>query len=118
MPTVTIAIGEGFTRSVKAIGTQAGLDLKVATYPGVIATHERETVAKNIEDVLVDQIVRQLTWDDSSAEALAQSPAPADRDIVFAGTFEAVNEHFNAQDWSDGLPIVPPTRVDMDLQLR
>jgi hypothetical protein len=31
------------------------------------------------------------------------------RKIVFSGTFDEVNAHFIEQDWSDGLPIVPPT---------
>ena len=28
---------------------------------------------------------------------------------MFQGTFEAVNAHFYEREWSDGLPIVPPT---------
>jgi len=81
----------------------------VATYPGVISTHERSTVVKNIEDVLIDQIVRQLTRDEPSPEAPADSAQPGDREIVFKGTFEEVNDLFYRNDWTDGLPIVPPT---------
>ena len=81
----------------------------MATYPGVISTHDRSTVVKNIEEVLVDQIVRQLTAQEAPAEASADNVAPDDREIVFKGTFEEVNEHFQRNQWSDGLPIVPPT---------
>jgi hypothetical protein len=94
----------------------------VATYPGVIATHERPTIERNIEDVLVDQIVRQLTdAEDEEKGARLEFPSgtsgenrawllfPEDRDIVVTGTFEEVNEHFLRNQWSDGLPIVPPT---------
>ncbi|RPI42406.1 MAG: hypothetical protein EHM59_17915 [Betaproteobacteria bacterium] len=109
LPTVTIAIDEGFTKSVKAIGKQAGIDLRVATYPGVISTHERPTIAKNIEEVLVDQIVRQLTDAPSADVASEPDGQAADRDVVFTGTFEEVNELFLRNQWSDGLPIVPPT---------
>ncbi len=119
VPTVTVAIGEGFTRSVKAIGKQAGLDLRVATYPGVISTHERPTIAKNIEEVLADQIVRQLTEPGAVSSSTGTSEAePAERDIVLSGTFEEVNEHFLAQQWSDGLPVVPPTLAKVDAFLR
>ena len=117
MPTVTIAIDEGFTRSVKAIGKQAGVDLRVATYPGVISTHERPTIARNIAERLVDQIVQQLTARSEAAPPLAQA-GPGDRDIVFSGTFEQVNEHFLQNQWSDGLPIVPPTLDKVDAFLR
>ncbi len=40
------------------------------------------------------------------ATATAQ---PADREIVFTGNFEEVNEFFYRNNWTDGLPIVPPT---------
>ena len=115
---MTIAIDQGFTRSVKAIGKQAGLDLRVATYPGVISTHERATIAKNIEDILVDQIVKQLTAEGSPDETPAAGRDPGDRDIVFAGTFEEVNEYFLRNQWSDGLPVVPPTLEKIEAFLK
>ena len=100
MPAVTIAIDNGFTKSVKAIGKQAGVDLRVATYPGVISTHERATIAANIEARLVDQIVQQLTSADSAGDSTVDDVEPAPRDIVFTGTFEAVNEYFQQNQWS------------------
>ena len=35
---------------------------------------------------------------------------PGPRDIVFEGSFDEVNRFFYENEWSDGLPIVPPTR--------
>ena len=121
IPTVTVAIDKGFTQSVKAIGRQAGVDLRVATYPGVISTHERPTIARNIEDVLVDQIVQQLTGVEAHAEpepTRTEKTPQDDRDIVFSGTFEQVNELFLQNHWSDGLPIVPPTLDKVEAFLR
>jgi hypothetical protein len=34
---------------------------------------------------------------------------PAPSDIVFEGNLDEVNRFFYENDWSDGLPIVPPT---------
>ena len=118
LPTVTIAIGDGFARSVKAIGKQAGLDLRVATYPGVISTHERPTIARNIDAVLADQIVRELTDSASRRETSTEDREPQARDIVFSGTFEQVNGFFLQNQWSDGLPIVPPTIDKVEAFLR
>ena len=45
-------------------------------------------------------------------EAPADAPAvaePSPREIVFEGSFEEVNRYFYECEWSDGLPIVPPT---------
>ncbi len=83
-----------------------------------MSTHERPTVVKNIEEVLVDQIVRQLTAQEAPAQAAADSVAPDEREIVFKGTFEEVNEHFQRNQWSDGLPIVPPTIEKIEAFLR
>jgi hypothetical protein len=46
------------------------------------------------------------------ALALESVPPPDEpglRDIVFRGTLADVQEHFHAQHWTDGLPIIPPT---------
>jgi hypothetical protein len=64
---------------------------------------------KNVEEILVDQIFKQLGPEGSPDEAPAAESEPGEREIVFAGTFEEVNEHFLRNQWSDGLPIVPPT---------
>ena len=84
-------------------------DLPVAVYPGVISTHEEDTVVKNIEDVLVDQIVQGLTAQVKSTPMAKATAQPADRDIVFTGSFEEINEYFQRNNWTDGLPVVPPT---------
>lgn len=118
LPTVTIAIGEGFARSVKSIGRQSGVDLRVAVYPGVISTHERSTVAKNIDEVLADRIVEQLVSQDESEEPAPFEGEPGRGDVVFTGSFEEVNDYFLKQGWSDGLPIVPPTQERIDAFLR
>lgn len=89
----------------------------MATYPGVISTHDRPTIARNIEDVLVDQIVQQLTAAQAPAEVVTDHE-PDDREIVFSGSFEAVNQYFQQQQWSDGLPIVPPTLDKIEAFLR
>ena len=90
----------------------------MATYPGVISTHERDTIVANIENALVDQIVRHLTSDESESQTVTRSGLPAARDIVFTGTFEQVNAHFNEQGWTDGLPVVPPTLEKIEAFLK
>ena len=88
----------------------------MATYPGVISTHSDATVAKNIEDDLVNQIVEQLTHQQPVRKL--REACPADRDVVFRGSFEEVNRHFYDQTWSDGLPIVPPTLEKVEAFLK
>ncbi len=75
----------------------------------MISTHEQDAVIRNIEDVLVDQIVQHLTEDEPLETVAPATAQPEDREIVFRGSFEEVNEFFHKNNWTDGLPIVPPT---------
>ncbi|MFC1986813.1 hypothetical protein ACFLWC_07515, partial [Chloroflexota bacterium] len=43
---------------------------------------------------------------------------PGSKDIIFKGTFEEVNRFFYENEWSDGLPIVPPTVEKVEEFLR
>jgi hypothetical protein len=39
---------------------------------------------------------------------------PGARDVICRGSFEEINEHFEQNELSDGLPIVPPTREKVE----
>ena len=93
-------------------------DLRIAEYPGPLGIHDRTTIEANIAGVLVDKIVAGLTAGMERARTPTNAAAGAER-IAFTGTFDQINSHFEAQEWSDGLPIVPPTpeRIEQFLRL-
>ena len=53
----------------------------------------------------------------AATAAALSAPAATARDIVFRGNLREVNDHFLANVWSDGLPIVPPTIVEVEAML-
>lgn len=72
----------------KSIGEGSGYpNLRVVTYPGVINTHESDTIRKNVEKVLVDQIVKALVEPAEKVEPAAAA-GWGDREIVFSGPLE------------------------------
>jgi len=81
-------------------------DLGIAEFPGIIMNQSAEELRRNTEEVLVPNIVRELT---RLAQTTAATAEPGFDEIVFEGTLDEVNEHFLEKQWSDGLPIVPPT---------
>jgi len=94
--------------SAKSTGKGSGIpNLRVAGYPGPFAVHPYETLRKNIAEVTFPQVLELLTQPPEAGEDAAAEPGP--RDIVFEGTFDEVNEFSYTSQWSDGLPIVPPT---------
>ena len=55
----------GFTTIAKSIGKSEGIaNLRVAEYPGAVGVHPPELVDANVENVLFDRIVAELTQPD------------------------------------------------------
>jgi hypothetical protein len=61
---------------------------------------------RNILEVTTAEVIKNLTDASGTGE---QHIEPQAREIVFKGGWDAVNQHFLSHEWSDGLPIVPPT---------
>ena len=75
----------------------------VVGHPGVQSIDE---IRRNAAEVTARQVIDNLLAQPDEVE-LPEEPGP--REIVFRGSFEEVNEYFYGREWSDGLPIVPPT---------
>ena len=86
-------------------------NLPYATHPGHVNTTENEKVYQNAVDVMLDQVIKGLTVQPADAK---KKKEPGLRDIIFSGTYEEVNEYFLEKEWSEGLPIVPPTLEKVD----
>lgn len=101
-------VGRGFAPQARAIGEVYGLpDLAIAEYPGMLPTDGQQEFETNIKSVLIDRIVDGLARDIHGMSSVRNH---ASRDTTaFAGDLAEIQEHFIAQGWTDGLPIVPPT---------
>ncbi len=98
---------EGFLG--QAAATSAGLgmpNLPVAMIPGHPGVQSLEQLRANAVAITAPQVIDNLL---NEPEVQERSPEPSARDVVFRGTFEQVNAYFYEHQWSDGLPIVPPT---------
>jgi len=111
IPSVTIA-GPGFAGQVALTAAHSGVQVaRVALYPGAFAAHTEAELLENTRNVLWPQIKEALTKPLSDDERVSPGDlAPLDpRTTVFSGTLDDVNRHFAEMNWSDGLPVVPPT---------
>ncbi len=98
----------GFNMVGKLAARAAGVpDVPVVEYPGAVGIDHAE-IRDKITSVLFERIVNALTRPIKPSA----SGKVADWDskkIVFEGSLDAVNAHFHEMEWSDGLPIIPPT---------
>lgn len=111
IPSVTIA-GPGFADQVAVTAVNNGVQIaRVALYPGAFASHSEQELIDNTRKVLWPQIKKALTKPLTEAERITPDKvAPTDpRQTVFSGSLDEVNRYFDEMNWSDGLPIVPPT---------
>ena len=111
IPSVIIA-GPGFVKQAKCTALASGVAvLRCAEYPGAFALHTEAELIRNTREVVWPQIVAALTKPITDAEmAVGAKGEKSDvRDDVFHGTFDEVQAFFKEMNWSDGLPVVPPT---------
>ena len=111
IPSVLIA-APGFMDQARYTALNNGVPvMRVALYPGAFATQTAEELVRNTREILWPQIVDALTEPISDKERSdGASGSKGDiRDDAFYGTIDEINEYFTDMEWSDGLPIVPPT---------
>ncbi|MBE6366577.1 MAG: hypothetical protein E7052_01540 [Lentisphaerae bacterium] len=110
IPAVMIA-APGFSQQAVLAGAIAGVPVpRVAEYPGAFASHTREELLQNTRKVLYPQIIKALTGNFTEQEIkAAASVLSGSAGRVFKGSPAEVNQYFADNNWSDGLPIVPPT---------
>jgi hypothetical protein len=98
---------EGFLGQAAATSVGLGMpNLPVAMIPGHPGAQSLEVLRTNVDAITAQQVIDNLLNEPAEQELHAE---PGARDIVFRGSFEDVNAYFYERQWSDGLPIVPPT---------
>jgi hypothetical protein len=115
IPAVGI-ISEGFARQGHAIARAKGLlSPRIATYPGVILADDETILRAKSAEFLYPMVEEAFltTIAASEVEALHNAhEAQIDRqgEVVFSGSLIDVQDYFHDRQWTDGLPIIPPTR--------
>jgi hypothetical protein len=107
IPSVTL-VCEGFVAQASSTSVGLGLpELPLAVVPGHVDVQSAEEMRSNVVAMTAGQVAAGLTKAGNGRAIAESEPSPAD--IVFTGSFEEVNDFFYQNEWSEGLPVVPPT---------
>lgn len=99
---------EGFFKQAAATSIGLGMrNIPLALVPGHIGNKSKEDLRRDILGVTMQAVVDNLTVE---TKAGADTAEPRARDIVVKGGLQAINRYFYQHEFSDGLPIVPPTQ--------
>ena len=115
IPTASI-IGSGFVKQAEVITRGLGVPLAMGIYQGAPMVDSEAELRRKVEQQLAPELLRGLTGEAPRGADAEQEPAPGE--VVFRGIFDDVQEHFHRQLWTDGLPVVPPTRERVEAFLR
>ncbi|MBD1549347.1 hypothetical protein [Roseibium aggregatum] len=109
IPTASL-VCQGFVGQAHAISPGQGCAaLPVATLRGHVDSLSKEELRASVIQHTLPEVIRCLTETPVAQGAGAESFTATE--IVARGSFEAINHLYDAKGWSDGLPIVPPTRA-------
>jgi hypothetical protein len=111
IPTASI-IGSEFLKQAEVVQRGLGVPLAIGVYPGAPMVDSEDELRRKVETSLAPGLLEGLTG--AAPEHAAQAAEPEPGDVAFRGSFDAVQEHFHQKLWSDGLPVVPPTRERVD----
>ena len=107
---------EGFEGQASATARGHGFDnLPLAVTVGHVDAQSVQEMTANFLAHTVDQVVAGLT--EALDVAHATSTEPTALDVVASGTLSEINDRFIAEGWSDGLPVIPPTRTAVEAML-
>lgn len=114
-PTVSI-VASGFLKLAAHVTRGLGTEFQpIAEYPGVPMMDSSDELARKIRESVVPRIIAGLTI---RPDAAPQQTEPDFDEVVFKGTLQDVQDFFYANAWTDGLPILPPTRASVERMLR
>jgi hypothetical protein len=108
VPSSTL-VCEGFLGLAASTSVGLGMpNIPVAAVPGHTGVQSKEELRRNILEVTMDNVIKNLVGEPEAAATEEEEPGA--RDVIVGGTFDEVNRYFYEHELSDGLPIVPPTR--------
>lgn len=107
IPTASL-VCDGFVGQAAAISPGLGVEaIPIARIVGHVDGQTPDELRRNLDDVTTQDVIRCLV--ERPVIAVAQQGFTNDT-VVARGDFDAVNQDFLTRNWSDGLPVVPPTR--------
>jgi hypothetical protein len=100
-------VAEGFINQAKATSIGLGVpNIPLAMMPGHPAIQADDVLRSNILGVTLDQVIGNLT---RSVKVGHVGNELGMYDVVCKGSLQEVHQAFIDNEWSDGLPIIPPT---------
>jgi hypothetical protein len=119
----TVAVGSAhFEVLGRMVADVMGIShVPIVSYPGVPLSDTTEEFQEKVDGFVAPAVVAALISQpgtDQDARPAVGRTARIVTDVVVCGSLDEIHEHFSERSWTDGLPIVPPTRDRVEAFLR
>ena len=124
VPAVLLSKIQYITSARKGAGARQYPDLRIVTYDGpgfvpplvdcnewTIATY-RQKIADMLPEI-IDALTKPLTEEEKTPKTIEDYS-----DVTFTGTYEEINDWYYSNGWTNGSPVIPPTRENIDEMLK
>ena len=109
VPSVSL-VCEGFKNQAAATGRGAGfIGLPLGVLNGHVDAQSHDEMITHLRASTIEAIIEGLTQSPQDGDVLVAEPEPFD--VVASGSIDNINAAFVERGWTDGLPVVPPTRA-------
>jgi hypothetical protein len=113
IPSVSI-VCEGFAGQARATARGHGYDgLPLAETIGHVDAQSAEEMIANFVESTVPHVIDGLIGAGADLDG-AENAEPAALDVVATGTVDEINAAFVSNGWTDGHPVIPPTRARVE----
>lgn len=110
IPSVSI-VCQGFEGQARATARGHGYDsLPLAVTVGHVDSQSAETMIASFLQTTVEDVVAGLLLGSTDGPPESASDEPGALDVVASGTIDEINAIFVERGWTDGHPVIPPTR--------
>ncbi|MBE6793312.1 MAG: hypothetical protein E7532_00010 [Ruminococcaceae bacterium] len=120
IPAVVVG-AETFIAQIRSTGLNRGVPVvRTAAYPGAFAADTTEEQERKARDILYSQVVTALTTEITQAEIDEIAGAVGSvkyNDVIFTGSYQRIQEFYEVNEMTDGLPVVPPTKAKVEYYL-
>lgn len=121
IPAVVVG-AETFIPQIESTGFNRGVPVvRTAAYPGAFANDETAVQQQKAREILYDQVVEGLTTQITQEEIdriAGDANSASYNDVIFTGSYQRVQEFYEVNEMSDGLPVVPPTQEKVEYYLQ
>ncbi len=120
IPAVVVG-AETFIAQIESTGFNRGVPVvRTATYPGAFAADTTEEQERKAREILYSQVVEGLTTQITQSEIdriAGDIGSTKYDDVIFTGSYQRIQEFFEVNEMTDGLPVVPPTKAKVEYYL-